>query len=75
MRQISVIMNERLEEKNVLTLELRKLMENLENDVENIEIDSKKLLKELHDLDNMLIPLSESLALSNGVCHTCGRPL
>lgn len=58
----------------MLSPELKKLMEDLENDVQEIKINPEELLKELHNLDSME-SLGESLSLSGRVCHCCGRPL
>ena len=59
----------------MLSPELKKLMEDLENGTEHVRIDREKLLDELHDLDDKLTPLGESLSMSERICRMCGRPL
>lgn len=59
----------------MLSPELKKLMEDLENGTEHIRINREKLLDELHDLDDKLTPLGESLSMSERICRMCGRPL
>jgi len=57
----------------MLSPELKKLKEKLEG--KDVKIDSAKLLNELQDLDKIPIKsINESLALSSGVCKSCGRP-
>ena len=59
----------------MLSPELKKLMENLENGTDYNRINWEKLLDELHDLDDGLTPLAESLSMSEKICSMCGRPL
>lgn len=59
----------------MLSPELKKLMEYLENGAEHIKLNREKLLDELHDLDDELTPLGESLSMSESICRMCGRPL
>ena len=59
----------------MLSPELKKLMHDLENGVDNIAINAEAMLKELYELDEVEEILQESLSLSSKVCPTCGRSL
>ena len=60
---------------NMLSHELKKLMYDLENGVDNVEINTEAMLKELYELDEVEEIFQESLSLSDKVCPTCGRRL
>jgi len=59
----------------VLPPELKKLMEDLEDNIKTIHIDREKLLGELHGLDDNVHHVNESLSMSGNVCPRCGKPL
>lgn len=59
----------------MLSQELKKLMEALENNIEPISVDGEKLLDELRDLDDNIRQVNESLSMSGKVCPRCGKPL
>ena len=59
----------------MLSPELKKLMHDLENGADNIEINAEAMLKELHELDEVEEIIQESLSLSGTVCPTGGRSL
>ena len=54
----------------MLSPELKKLMHDLENGADNIEINAEAMLKELHELDEVEEIIQESLSLSGKVCPT-----
>jgi hypothetical protein len=64
-----------LEDVIVLPPELKKLMEDLEDNIKTIHIDREKLLGELHGLDDNVHHVNESLSMSGNVCPRCGKPL
>ena len=59
----------------MLPPELKKLMEELEDNIETIHVDREKLLGELHGLDDNIQHVNESLSMSGKVCPRCGKPL
>lgn len=59
----------------MLPPELKKLMEDLEDNMKPLHIDREKLLGELHGLDDNIQHVNESLSMSGKVCPRCGRPL
>lgn len=59
----------------MLPPELKKLMEDLEDNIETIHVDREKLLGELHGLDDNVQHVNESLSMSGKVCPRCGKPL
>ena len=59
----------------MLPPELKKLMEDLEDNIKTIHIDREKLLGELHGLDDNVHHVNGSLSMSGNVCPRCGKPL
>lgn len=59
----------------MLPPELKKLMEDLEDNIETIHVDREKLLGELHGLDDNVQHVNESLSMSGKVCPRCGKTL
>ena len=58
----------------MLAPELMKMKTQLENE-EEIDVDKRKILRELAELEKIEGFVQESLALSEKVCPTCGRRL
>ena len=61
--------------KNMLSPELKKLLNDLQAGESNIRIDREKIQAELEALDNTPVFLKHSLSMSTRVCPTCGRKL
>lgn len=56
----------------MLSPELKRLKEQLEQG-EEANVDRRRILSELQELDNVKAYLQHSLSLSGFVCPTCGR--
>ena len=59
----------------MLSPELKKLLNDLRNGTDCIEINRDKIQKELENLDTTPGYMQHSLSLSTDVCPTCGRRL
>ncbi len=59
----------------MLSPELKKLLNDLRNGTDHIEINRKKIQEELENLDKTPGYIQHSLSLSTNVCPTCGRRL
>ena len=59
----------------MLKPELKKLLNDLRNGTDRIEINREKIREELEYLDKTPRYVQHSLSLSTDVCPTCGRRL
>ena len=63
------------EDEHMLSPELKKLLNDLQEGEPNIKINREKIQAELEALDNIPVFLRHSLSMSTRVCPTCGREL
>lgn len=63
------------EDEHMLSPELKKLLNDLQEGEPNIKINREKIQVELEALDNTPVFFRHSLSMSTRVCPTCGREL